>query len=103
MSGSLSSFFSGSVPSAVTTPSSSSSSTPAWWNDFLQTTVADAPDPIAALVRLRAKVLHLANDVQGLADEASIREVRVRAPLLRDKLVNLIMETEIVEACNRGR
>jgi len=42
MSGSLSSFFSGSVPSAVTTPATSSSSTPAWWNDFLQTTIADA-------------------------------------------------------------
>ena len=58
-------------------------------------------DPITALVRLRAKVLHLANEVQGLADAASIRDVRVLAPTLRDRLVDAIMTTEMIKASRR--
>ena len=59
------------------------------------------PDPIAALVHLRAAMVRIANEVDALADLPSIREIRGRAPALAEKIRNMAMAREMVSASAR--
>lgn len=59
------------------------------------------PDPVAALVHLRAAMVRIANEVDALADLPSIREVREHAPALGERMRNTVMAPEMVSASTR--
>jgi len=47
-----------------------------------------------SLLRLRAEMVRIANEVDGLADLASIVNVRTHAPILAEKIRNAVMRAE---------
>ena len=47
-----------------------------------------------SLLRLRAEMARIANEIEGLVDLASIVNVRTHAPALADKIRNAIMKAE---------
>ena len=59
------------------------------------------PDPITALVRLRATLARLSHEVDALADESGIAGVRRAAPLLANRIRDAVMVSEMVEASRR--
>jgi hypothetical protein len=59
--------------------------------------------PVNALVRLRAEMVRIANEVDALADLPSIREVRGHAPALGEKIRNVAMAADMVEASKHER
>ncbi len=58
-------------------------------------------DAISELVRLRAEMLRIAHEVDGLADERSIGGVRKMAPIVAGYLRDAAMRRSAVEACKR--
>ena len=46
------------------------------------------------LLRLRAEMARIANEIEGLADLTSIVNVRTHAPTLAEKIRNAIMKAE---------
>lgn len=58
-------------------------------------------DPVTALVHLRAEIVRLAHEVEGLVDYGSISGVRRAAPLLAERFRNAAMARDMVEACKR--
>lgn len=60
-----------------------------------------APDPVAALLHLRAEMVRMALEVDALADLGSIVAVRAQAPVISDRMRNAAMRREMEEASNR--
>jgi hypothetical protein len=58
-------------------------------------------DPVAALVSLRAAMVRLAHDVEGMADSGRIAIVRKGAPVLANRMRDAAMAAGMVEASKR--
>ena len=62
---------------------------------------AKSIDAITELVRLRADMVRIAHEVEGLADERSISGVRRMAPVIGNMLRDAAMRRSAVEASKR--
>lgn len=62
-------------------------------NDLQQTT-----DAVTELVKLRAAMVRLAHEVEGLSDCARIASVRAMAPRLAHRMRDAAMAASVVEA-----
>ncbi len=63
----------------------------------------ETTEPISLLLNLRARVLQLANCVDGLADNRSIVTVRRHAPAIAERMRALVSETKYVKGCKRAK
>lgn len=62
-----------------------------------------AADPVTALVRIRAEIVRFAHEVDYLADMDRIGSVRAKAPHLAERLRQIAMRAEYVEASTSRR
>ena len=58
-------------------------------------------DAITELVRLRADMVRIAHEVEALADERRISDVRKMAPVVAGWMRDAAMRRGVVEACKR--
>lgn len=58
-------------------------------------------DAVTALIRLRASIVRLAHEVEGMADSGRIAVVRREAPILANRLRDVAMAPAMIEASKR--